>query len=97
MMARGVKQNHGFGLKHIKYRNQCYAFIEENGPATASDMYERVRNFRGMPYRHMPSSVESLAQLLKRDSRFYSDGKVTAWDFTGSKTKHTLWKIHGDE
>tara|TARA_R100000458_G_C8122752_1_gene140954 strand:+ start:291 stop:584 length:294 start_codon:yes stop_codon:yes gene_type:complete len=96
-MARGRKLEHGFGLRHEKYRNQCYAYIKENGPSTANTMYESVRNARGNPYRLMPSSVESLHQLLRRDKRFYSDSKVKVWDFTGAKAEHMLWKIKEGE
>tara|TARA_R100000152_G_C6669647_1_gene106322 strand:+ start:298 stop:591 length:294 start_codon:yes stop_codon:yes gene_type:complete len=96
-MARGRKSEHGFGLRHEKYRNQCYAYIKENGPSTVGDMYEFVRNAKGKPYRLMPSSVESLSQLLRRDNRFYSNSKVEAWCFSGSKTEHMLWKIKEGE
>ena len=96
-MARGRKLEHGFGLRHEKYRNQCYAYIKENGPCTAGTMYELVRNAKGNPYRLMPSSVESLGQLLRRDKRFYSDSKIEVWDFSGTKTQHMLWKIKEGE
>ena len=88
----------GFGIRHKNFRDRCYDYVRENGPCTAHEMYAEVRTVKGAIPKCMPRSPLSLTQMLRRDSRFYSDSTIKVMNYTGSsKVVRQLWSIHEEE
>lgn len=73
--------------KYRVFRDACYAYVIENGPATTQEL---VHNLTGVVNpRHMPQSNNSAGQVLKRDRRFIkTQGK--AYYLTGGENCNSI-------
>ena len=77
--------------KHKNWRNRVYNYLKENEMATSTKLLEEITV--GPP----PGSPTAAAQLLKRDSRFYST-TVQVLVQRGNYTQPRLiWGIKDEE
>jgi len=93
-MGRAEKKYGGFAIKYSNYRDRCYDYIRDYGPATAHELYSSVRNVDGSMPKISPCSPISLTTVLKRDPRFHSNETVRVFNYTGEgKVTRKVWDI----
>tara|TARA_A100001515_G_scaffold46743_2_gene36815 strand:- start:9867 stop:10244 length:378 start_codon:yes stop_codon:yes gene_type:complete len=98
MMGRAEKKYGGFAIKYSNYRDRCYDYIRDYGPATAHELYTSVRNVDGSMPKISPCSPISLTTVLKRDPRFHSNETVRVFSYTGEgKVTRKVWDIVNTE
>ena len=79
--------------RNITVRNAALRFLEENGPQTAEQIKLGARNYKGKPYRDMPSTMR-LSQILKKDGRFVVLGKTKVKYHDSSTAELIVWGIN---
>ena len=59
--------------RKIRWRDAAYEYILLNGPTTAGELLEMVKQKNGRPYKNNgPSHANGASQLLRVDKRFES-------------------------
>lgn len=79
--------------RNITIRNAAFRYLREHGPQTAEQIKFGAKNYRGKPYRDMPSTMR-LSQILKKDGRFVVAGKTKVKYPDCSTAEVILWGIN---
>lgn len=89
--------------RKIGWRNRAYEYIMKNGPATAGELVESVRQKNGRPFKNRgPHHANGASQLLMVDKRFtYTKTKMRYTQVGGKSILGgyyvNLWRIADEE